>query len=63
MLTPRQIEIMYWLSKDKDRGAIQKILGKSRSLVDLEINACKERFDVETITGAVSCALRAGIIK
>lgn len=63
-LTPRQSEILKWLSYGKSRKEIAEIMGiPSEGAVEQHIVKIKDLLNVPNSTSAVAQALRLGILK
>ena len=56
-LTPREAEVLYWVSEGKTNPEIALILGSSRRTVEKHVEHILEKLGVETRTAAANLAL------
>ena len=62
-LTPREVDVLFWMARGKTRGEIADILVISESAVKRYLEACFRKLSVNNGALAVAKALRMGIIK
>jgi DNA-binding CsgD family transcriptional regulator len=62
-LTPRESEILWWVTEGKTNREIAIILGRSARTVQIHLNNVYRKLGVETRTAAAMLALRASLVR
>ena len=61
-LTPREHEVLWWVTEGKTNPEIGIILGRSARTVQIHLNRVYRKLGVETRTAAAALALRASLV-
>ena len=61
-LTPREHEVLWWVTEGKTNPEIGIILGRSARTVQIHLNRVYRKLGVETRTAAAAVALRASLV-
>ncbi len=61
-LTPREHEVLWWVTEGKTNPEIGIILGRSARTVQIHLNRVYRKLGVETRTAAATLALRASLV-
>src|SRR5437660_8244026 len=62
-LTPREHEVLWWVTEGKTNPEIGIILGRSARTVQIHLNRVYRKLGVETRTAAAAPALRASLVR
>ena len=62
-LTPRESEVLWWVTEGKTNREIAIILGRSARTVQIHMNNVYRKLGVETRTAAAMLALRASLVR
>lgn len=62
-LTPRESEVLWWVTEGKTNREIGIILGRSARTIQIHLNNIYRKLGVETRTAAAMLALRASLVR
>jgi DNA-binding CsgD family transcriptional regulator len=62
-LTPRESEVLWWVTEGKTNREIAIILGRSARTIQIHLNNVYRKLGVETRTAAAMLALRASLVR